>query len=796
MFRALGWIVARGWFWLLLAWVLVFVGATYFAPEWSSVAKEGEFGFLPDRMPSRIGDKLFDQAFPDEVLASSVVLIVRRHAVPDELTDGDRQFVNETLVARLREMAGLGAMSGSGTEPERVTAKASLISRVRSSSDDLTGPLLATADNRALLVIVELQTDFVDLRNGKVVREIERLLEDVKRDSSCPPGLEIHVSGSATVGRDLSSARTSSADATRLMTVVLVVVLLVLIYRAPLPALIPLLTVFVSVELSLKLLSILAMYSVVGLFDGVQTYITVIVYGAGVDYCLFLTARYREEIDAGATFDEAIASALSSVGAALTASAGTVIGGIGMMVFAEFGKFQEAGVAISFSLCIVLLAALTLSSSVLRLAGRWAFWPIGIAASVATSDEPRSRWDRVGELLLKRPGSVLGVSFAVMLPLCVVAVMFSNLLSYGLISNLPLEAPSVRGTRELQSHFPAGISGPLTMLIRSDELDFTDPDGADTVSQITQWLEEHKSDLRLADVRSLSHPLGITEAGSRGLQGLSPARVIARRAVLRQKAAQRYVSHAGSLQGHVTRLELVFEHDPFARESIAQLDHIEPILRTEAAKLLPKDSAVHFIGSTASIRDVKVVRTGDQVRISLLVCLSVFVILVLLLRKPLVSLYLVASVLVSYVTTYGATLTVFWALDPTGFNGLDWKLPMLLFTILVAVGEDYNIFLMSRVEEEQKRHGDVQGVVVALARTGRIISSCGVIMAGTFSALMFGSLVGMRQLGFALAFGVLLDTFLVRPILVPAFLILLYRRRSTETVVPAIKTSCSVPPTN
>ena len=185
-----------------------------------------------------------------------------------------------------------------------------------------------------------------------------------------------------------------------------------------------------------------------------------------------------------------------------------------------------------------------------------------------------------------------------------------------------------------------------------------------------------------------------------------------------------------------------------------------------------------------------VARTGDQVRISLLVCLSVFVILVLLLRKPLVSLYLVASVLVSYVTTYGATLAVFWALDPTGFNGLDWKLPMLLFTILVAVGEDYNIFLMSRVEEEQKRHGEVQGVVVALSRTGRIISSCGVIMAGTFSALMFGSLVGMRQLGFALAFGVLLDTFLVRPILVPAFLILLHRRRSTEPDQAAALAPC------
>jgi RND superfamily putative drug exporter len=155
----------------------------------------------------------------------------------------------------------------------------------------------------------------------------------------------------------------------------------------------------------------------------------------------------------------------------------------------------------------------------------------------------------------------------------------------------------------------------------------------------------------------------------------------------------------------------------------------------------------------------------------------VFVILVMLLRQPLVCLFLVVSMLLGYATTYGTTLFVFWALDPAGFPGLDWKLPMLLFTILVAVGEDYNIFLMSRVTEEQARHGPIQGIVVAMSRTGGIISSCGVIMAGTFSALMFGSLVSMRQLGFALSFGVLLDTFVIRPILVPAFLVLWHRKR-------------------
>jgi RND superfamily putative drug exporter len=112
-------------------------------------------------------------------------------------------------------------------------------------------------------------------------------------------------------------------------------------------------------------------------------------------------------------------------------------------------------------------------------------------------------------------------------------------------------------------------------------------------------------------------------------------------------------------------------------------------------------------------------------------------------------------------------------MDPQGFAGLDWKVPMFLFTILIAVGEDYNIFLMARIQEEEKVYGPVKGITVALERTGSIISSCGIIMAGTFSSLMAGSLVGMDQLGFALALGVLLDTFVIRPIMVPSLLMLL-----------------------
>lgn len=776
MFRALGASVARYWGIWLLCWIAAFATAAVFAPKWETVAKDGEFDFLPDRLPSRQGEKLFQQAFPNEKLASSVVLVVHRDS--DRLTKNEQRQIAEQLTSKLKSLSEAEEASNRSTG-------GALISRIRSPIDDVTGPLLVSEDEHAMLVIVSLRSDFLDLRNREVVKQIEGVIEATRAEPTFPQGVRIDLTGSATVGRDLSAAKSKSARATEVMTLVLVIVLLTVIYRAPLPALIPLVTVFVAMKLSVKLLSILALHGIVGVFDGVQTYITVIVYGAGVDYCLFLTARYKEDLDAGMSSDKAMAEALSNVGAAISASAGTVIGGIGMMITAEFGKFQQAGIAISFSLVIVLIASLTLSASILRLAGKWAFWPAKLAAensasaekAINTSTAAPSFWDKVGAVLLRRPGTILVVSFGLMLPLSTVAFYFSKHLSYGLIATLPATAPSVIGTRELQAHFPAGMSGPLTLLVKHNEVDFRDADGRDVIERLTEWLAEKRDELKLADVRSAAKPLGLSAAAEQASSESSGLQAIAKRRLMQKKAGEHYISTVEEGAGHVARFELIFSHDPFSRDAIDQLDLAEPILKAGCTEHLPSGSVVRYLGPTASIRDLKAVRTGDQTRISLLVCLSVFAILVVLLKRPFVSLYLIASVLVSYVTTFGATFVTFWALDPTGFAGLDWKLPMLLFTILVAVGEDYNIFLMARVEEEQKKHGPEQGIVIALSRTGRIISSCGVIMAGTFSALMFGSLVSSRQLGFALAFGVLLDTFLVRPILVPAFLILLERRK-------------------
>ncbi|MBI1914205.1 MAG: MMPL family transporter [Planctomycetes bacterium] len=792
LYRLLGHVVRRAWPLLLAGWALLVVATRLAAPPWDEVAQDREFAFLPQDAPSRRADEVLEKAFPDDRLASNIVLVLRRSENQRGALDRERKFIEDVLEPALRKIAedegGLASQPAPLDEPlfpgednprheSQKPEQRSIIVRIRTPNAPGRGALLVSPDRQALLIVVELTTEFLANRNWSTISRIENLVRDLREQGKLPPGVDISVTGSAVIGRDHTQAQLQSAHATEVLTVVLVVVLLVLIYRAPLPALIPLATVYLAVQVSVSILAILARAGHLTLFQGIQIYITILAYGAGVDYSLFLTARYKEELDRGVTPADAVARAVGGVGSALAASAATVMCGIGMMVFAEFGKFREAGIAIPLSLGLVLLATLTFSPSLLRLVGRWAFWPQRRPLAPPEEDSSRGArglpwaWERVGELLLRRPGAVWLITAALMAPFVVVGGVFHNRLSYDLIGSLPADAPSVAGTRVLQEHFPAGMVGPVTVLLVNPHVDFRSPEGQALVRRVTDQLREQREELGLADIRTLTAPLGITKAAERSLAHLDVPEE-ARKEGTKRAALERYVTDLGGRAKVGTRLDLILEQSPFSHFSVDDLDRIERAVREALPAELREDSALYCAGTTASVRDLAAVMQRDRTRIELLVLASVFVILILLLHRFVVPLYLLLSVLFSYYATLGVSFAVFWMLDPHGFAGIDWKVAIFLFTILIAVGEDYNIFLMARVHEEEHVYGPVRGVTQALDRTGPIISSCGIIMAGTFASLLAGSLTEMKQLGFALAFGVLLDTFVVRPILVPAFLIL------------------------
>jgi RND superfamily putative drug exporter len=251
-----------------------------------------------------------------------------------------------------------------------------------------------------------------------------------------------------------------------------------------------------------------------------------------------------------------------------------------------------------------------------------------------------------------------------------------------------------------------------------------------------------------------------------------------------QKALDRYISP----DGKIMRLAVILKYPPQslpATQAVADLSARLPDLLGDAG--LP-DARACLSGATPTIADVRLITQRDYYRMMALVIGGVLIILFIQFRNPVALVYLVGTVLLSYVATMGIVLLVFkyvcpWLLATT-VTEIDWKVRFFMFVFMVALGEDYNIFIMSRIEEERRAHGPFLGVERAVVRTGNIISSCGLIMAGTFCAMMASPLPIIVQIGFGIACGMLVDTFLVRPILLPAIILLLAPYNLTRTPSP------------
>ena len=806
-FNRLGIFVSRHWVLVLITWLILAAGLHSVAPRWDKVTHDGDFAYLPDEMTSVRGEQLLEEAFPDNFSKSQVAIVVARPR--DKLTADDYAVMD-----RLSE-----AFPASDNRKD-------LIATAWDYLTPIIGQKLVskpTDHGQATLLVLQLRSEFMAIGNMPLMERIREAMAAEQSSPDFPPGLKLGVSGSAAIGFDMLSSAEESIKSTELTTVCLVVLILLLVYRAPGLVLVPLVAIGASVFVATDVVASITHLSTYidwidfKIFRTTKIFVIVILFGAGTDYCLFLIARYKEELQAGHAPEPAMAKALGQVGNALAASALTTIFGLGMMVFADFGKFSNSGPAIALCLCVALAACVTLAPALLRGLGTLVFWPF--AATVPNADGQKNKnsqsdlpqplgisatprfghfWQRLGNAVTARPGLILVVSLLVMLPITrPVRVLVGDLfagrsiadgprltvpVTYDLLSELRSDCPSVRGARLAGEYFPANQASPVTIVAFNPQTNFDTKPGRRKLVLLTKELNDLEyvdgtgTNIRpILSVRSLTNPIGsrpgrpnpMTEEGRLKMAALRNPTIMAN-----------FISKAPPLVGKVTRLELVFPYNPFSQESIRLLTHVEKLLLEKAKDETSPWYGTTFdmVGTTAGIRDLEAVTGSDRLRIQVLVVIAVWAILIVLLRRPLVCTYLILSVLLGYYVTIGASELFFMWLHGNSYLGLDWKVPIFLFVILIAVGEDYNIYLATRVVEEQRRHGPMTGLRVALVCTGGIITSCGVIMAGTFASMATGTLRAMQELGFALSLGVLLDTFVIRTIMVPAFLAILARR--------------------
>jgi RND superfamily putative drug exporter len=757
---------------LILAWLVLTAALGYLAPPWDRVARDDDVRFFPADSPSVIAQDLLERGFPHDASSAELVLVYER--TNGRLTPEDLGFVDA-------EAAGLAQLAREAPDLG--------VNLIQTHRTPVIGPRLigSAADGRAqaVLSIISLNSTYL-ARKTQVA--VDRILEwvNTKRPAP-PPGLRRVFSGSAVVGRDTMASTSESIENSTNTTIALVILILLFVYRSPLLALVPLVTIALSVFASLMLIALLTQAPGLGfqVMDITKLFVVVVLFGAGTDYCLFLVARYREELARGVSRVEALREAIRQVGAALVASAATVIVGLGMLRFSSFTTIKYTGPAIALCLAVALVAALTLAPAMLGWLGAALFWPFRVPDQAVDRDGPTESeqalpvtgfWVVVADLVVRYPLRILAVCLLILTPLAVAGGRAKS--NYSQLADLNPDRPSVIGADAIRPYFPLGELSPTVALIENPTVDLSSPRGRAAIEEISRRLTGMDC---VAETRSLTRPVGKPEGPATGkslFERLSDQ-------VIRMAVEPRYVSvqpmHAAD-RNHIIRMEIVLKTDPFSESSLHALEGVRATLQqaTEAGQPLQGTTRIGLAGATSALNDLKNVTNRDLHRMYVLVTLGVYAILVALLRRPGLSLYLIATVVISYLASLGLTDLFFQALHrgPGPWEGLDWTVSFFLFVILVGVGEDYNVLLMARVIEEARKYGPVEGTRRAVAHTGGIISSCGIIMAGAFGSMITGSLISLRELGFALGVGVLLDTFLVRPILVPAFVVLIDRPRS------------------
>ncbi len=752
MFYQLGRFAAKYSWLICIAWIALGAGLSFIAPRWDTQTQDDDVRFVPDRFTSVRAYHLLKQAFPKDVFACRAVFAIERE--DEVLSQQDFQLV-DTLIADLNQL--------------RENEPALKIGKVESYQSGLIGWRMTSNDRRCTLIQISLETPYLATATQQAVERMDAKIRE-RLGGKMPDGLAIHTTVAEGIGRVLNKASGVSLEDSTLATIILVVVVLLAVYRAPLLALVPLLTIAVSVFVALKLLALMTLVPGVHLVNISKIFAIVILYGAGTDYCLFLVSRYREELETGSRTDEAIAQAVGGVGEALAASAGTVMVGLGLMALAEFAKVRYAGPAIALSLGVALLASLTLTPALLCILGRVVFWPGKPPAVIARPrllalDVPErlGMWDAISRWVVRRPIAVWLAAVAVLAPLVILGLRVQP--NYRATGELNPQCASLKGLHAIQKHFTAGEIGPVTVLVTSSK-DWTSKMGQRELERISQGFTMIDG---VAEVRSLVQPLGFPwievnpDPDGTGVLNYLMTLIQPIAQSWHDESVSEARSHfiskvdvedsSGGMQPmYVAKIDVILKTDPFEPTSGATLKLLQAWLRVNLPEhnLLGESLRTECYGITAIGQDLAEVTESDRFRVNSFVLAAILLILLVLVRRVWLALYLLMTVLGSYYAALGATalMGLYW--QGQVLTHVDWRVPFFLFTILVAVGEDYNILLIARALEERKRYGAVEGLRRALAKTGGAITSCGLIMAGTFATLMLAGLNTLTQIGFAL----------------------------------------------
>ncbi|MFF5767009.1 MMPL family transporter [Streptomyces tanashiensis] len=589
--------------------------------------------------------------------------------------------------------------------PDQVTSVISTVTTPDAAAQ------LVSQDRGSQLVIVPMTGSPSDESFQHAVDQVRSLASDRAGPT------EVAVTGPAGIATDTVKVFSGGDKVMLLATVLLVLVILLAIYRSPLMALVPLLAVGVAMRVSETTGALLADAGIITVSSQTASIMTVLLFGVGTDYALIITARYRE-----ALFDEpnrprAMQNAVQRTAESVLASASTIVLAMFALLVAVSPALRGFGPYLALGVAVMALVAFTFVPALVLLLGGGVFWPGGVDKA-AERGRGAGVWHRVAGLVAQAPVRVASAVVALLV------VMSAGLLGYhesfNTLSGFRTVTESERGQRLIQEEFGPGEIAPSTVTVRSQDDLRSTPAAA-------------------AIAAALADADGVSRVGERPRFGED---------------------------GRTAFYEVVLDLDPYSSKALDGIGPLKEAARAAADAAGVEDATVLIAGETAQNADIRSALDRDTTFIVLLVLAVVTAVLVLLLRSLLAPLYLVATLILSFLATLGAT--TFFTLNVLGDEGIGNRVTAYVFVFLVALGIDYNIFIMSRFKQELRTLPPAKAISAALTRTGGVVSSAGLILAATFAVLMTQPIRELFQFGFAMAFGILLDTFLVRPLLVPA----------------------------
>jgi putative drug exporter of the RND superfamily len=690
-----GFVTSRRGKWVVLGiWIVVFAALMPLGSKLGDETQDDTTSFLPASAESTDVVKTLDDDFASGETVQSTIVYQRDGG----LTDADRQVITE----QAKEIDAL--------PDSELPLVGSPVAPFTENGDPRPGQV--SADDSLAYTVLTTQTNYDEEADwGKNIR-------DLTGDDA--DGMRILLSGELGFQADSEEVFGDLDTNLLIATVLLVLVLLGLIYRAVLVALTPLLVVFFAYTAATAFVYLYAKSGATVSSNG-TTILVVLMFGVGTDYCLLLVSRYREELRRIDDKHEAMGRALRRTGPTILASGLTVSLAMLTLALADARLTATLGPVAAIGVACGMVAGLTLLPALLTIFGRRGFWPR--AATVAydpqeTTTQRPGVWRRVGDRVLKRPGTALVVTVVAFT--AGAAGLIAYKVDYSTTSFFKKSVEAVEGFELMEEAFPAGVLAPTTVLVES------------TDGQVTQ-----------ADAKAAANAAASVD----GVAGAAPTGDV-------------------SEDGTMTTVNVILEGDPYTKSAL----NIVPDIRSAVSDLGPGLTAL-VGGGTATQYDFDQAIESDLELIAPIALLVMGIILAILLRALVAPVVLIASVILSFLCTLG--ISVIFIRFIVGDAGFDASIPTFAFIFLVALGIDYTIFLMARVREEARRYGTREGTLRALAATGPVITSAGVILAGTFAVLMTLPVTYTFDLGFMVALGILLDTFIVRTIMVPAAIELL-----------------------